>query len=86
MSKNPVVHFEMGYKDRDRMIKFYETVFGWDMQSYGPEMGNYVVVTTAEAGEDPLVEGVAYLINVFDRLGTLAAKVAGPLSWQRFDL
>jgi uncharacterized protein len=36
MSKmNPVVHFEMGYKDRDRMIKFYETVFGWKTQKMG---------------------------------------------------
>ncbi len=24
---NPVVHFEMGYRDRERMVKFYESVF-----------------------------------------------------------
>jgi len=40
MSKNPVVHFEMGYHDRDRMTKFYEKAFGWGMQQMGPEMGN----------------------------------------------
>lgn len=47
-----VVHFEMPYEQRDRMAKFYETVFGWEAQKLGPEMGNYVVVTTTEAGED----------------------------------
>ena len=26
---NPVVHFEMGYNDRDRMVKFYQTALGW---------------------------------------------------------
>ncbi len=46
---NPVVHFEMPYEDRDRMVRFYEEVFGWKAQKLGPEMGNYVVVTTTES-------------------------------------
>jgi predicted enzyme related to lactoylglutathione lyase len=45
-----VIHFEMPYGDRDRMKTFYETSFGWQTQSLGPEMGNYVVVTTTETG------------------------------------
>jgi predicted enzyme related to lactoylglutathione lyase len=45
---NPVVHFEMPYDDRQRMARFYEKVFGWKLQMYGEEMGNYVVATTAE--------------------------------------
>src|SRR5882762_5224662 len=57
MSKmNPVVHFEMGYKDRARMVKFYETAFGWKTQSMGPEMGNYVVAQTAETDENGMVQ------------------------------
>lgn len=57
MSKtNPVVHFEMGYKDRARMVKFYETAFSWKMQQMGPDMGNYVVAQTAETGEDGMVQ------------------------------
>ncbi len=48
---NPVVHFEMGYQDKERMCKFYETVFGWKTQKMGPEMGNYVVATTSESDE-----------------------------------
>jgi predicted enzyme related to lactoylglutathione lyase len=50
--KNPVVHFEMPAKDRDRMTDFYTKVFGWEAKKYGPEMGNYVVVTTTETGEN----------------------------------
>jgi predicted enzyme related to lactoylglutathione lyase len=48
---NPVVHFEMPAEDKNRMVKFYSTVFGWQAQQLGPEMGEYVVVTTAESDE-----------------------------------
>ena len=53
---NPVVHFEMGYKDQARMAKFYETVFGWKTQAMGPDMGNYVVAHTTETSEDGMVQ------------------------------
>ena len=57
MSKmNPVVHFEMGYKDRERMVKFYETVFGWKTRLMGADMGNYVVAQTTETDKDGMVE------------------------------
>jgi predicted enzyme related to lactoylglutathione lyase len=46
---DPVVHFEMPYEDRDRMAKFYGAAFGWEANKLGPEMGNYVVVMTAES-------------------------------------
>lgn len=49
--QSPVVHFEMGYNDRDRMVKFYETAFGWKAQPMGPEMGNYVVAQTGPTDE-----------------------------------
>jgi predicted enzyme related to lactoylglutathione lyase len=45
---NPVVHFEVPAKDRMRKADFYTQVFGWRTQMLGPEMGNYVVVTTTE--------------------------------------
>src|SRR5258708_3537864 len=52
MSKmNPVVHFELPAEDRDRMAKFYTKTFGWKMNILGPEMGNYVVVSTTEMDE-----------------------------------
>lgn len=44
---NPVVHFEMPYRDRERAACFYSEVFGWETQMLGPEMGNYLLVTTA---------------------------------------
>src|SRR5438045_1258428 len=53
---NPVVHFEMGYKDQSRMVKFYETAFGWKTQQMGPEMGNYVVAHTTETDENGMVQ------------------------------
>ena len=53
MSKmNPVVHFEMPAENKNRMVKFYSTVFGWQTQQLGPEMGEYIVVSTTESGDD----------------------------------
>jgi hypothetical protein len=46
-----VVHFEMPYDDRERMAKFYESAFGWQMQRLGEEMGGYVLATTTETDE-----------------------------------
>ena len=48
---DPVVHFEMPYDDKTRMVRFYESAFGWQMQALGEDMGNYVVATTTESGE-----------------------------------
>lgn len=45
---SPVVHFEAPYENRERMAKFYESAFGWQMQMLGEEMGNYVVATTTD--------------------------------------
>lgn len=53
---NPVVHFEMGYKDRGRMVKFYETVFGWESEQMGPDMGNYVVAHTTATDDKGMVQ------------------------------
>ena len=56
MSKNPVVHFEMGYEDRERMKNFYAETFGWTMRQLGEEMGGYVVAQTAETDEKGMVK------------------------------
>ena len=45
---DPVVHFEMPFDDRARMARFYEHAFGWQMQTLGADMGDYVVATTTE--------------------------------------
>ncbi|HEX2703808.1 MAG TPA: VOC family protein [Solirubrobacteraceae bacterium] len=49
---DPVVHFELPANDRERMAEFYSSVFGWEAQMLGPEMGSYTVVTTTETGDD----------------------------------
>ena len=33
---NPVVHFELGCRDKDGTAAFYETCFGWTTGDYGP--------------------------------------------------
>src|SRR6185436_10998472 len=53
---NPVVHFEMGYTDKDRMCAFYETVFGWKTNKMGPEMGNYVTAQTTETDDNRMIK------------------------------
>ncbi len=48
---NPVVHFEIPAEDRNRMVDFYTHVFAWRARMLGPEMGNYVVVTTTDVDD-----------------------------------
>lgn len=49
---DPVVHFEMPADDRNRIADFYKTAFGWQAQMLGPDMGNYVVVTTTDSDDN----------------------------------
>lgn len=51
---DPVVHFEMGYNDRERMKKFYTSTFGWQTEQTGPEMGNYVLATTSPVDKNKM--------------------------------
>ncbi|HEV7763843.1 MAG TPA: VOC family protein [Thermoanaerobaculia bacterium] len=58
MKMNSVVHFEFPVDDRTRAAKFYETTFGWHPTMLGPEMGEYVIVTTTETDDKgPLKPG-----------------------------
>jgi hypothetical protein len=41
----------MPAEDKKRMSKFYLKVFGWQTKQLGPEMGEYVLVTTTEVDE-----------------------------------
>jgi len=56
---NPVVHFEMPAKDKKRVSDFYSKAFGWQMNQFGPEMGNYLLANTTETDENrmPLKPG-----------------------------
>jgi predicted enzyme related to lactoylglutathione lyase len=52
---NPVVHFEMPYKDVGRVSKFYQQAFGWSMNDAGENMGGYVVAHTAPTDDNNMV-------------------------------
>jgi predicted enzyme related to lactoylglutathione lyase len=56
MSDNPVVHFEMPYKDAERVTKFYKSAFGWDMNDMGQQMGNYIIAGTADTDKNRMVK------------------------------
>src|ERR1700742_2792292 len=71
---NPVVHFEMGYHDRERMKQFYQNALGWNMQQLGDEMGNYVIAQTAETDDKGMVKTPG-TIN-----GGFYQKIENPLS------
>jgi predicted enzyme related to lactoylglutathione lyase len=72
---NPVVHFEMPYEDKTRMTDFYGDAFGWQAQMMGPEMGNYVVVTTTEIDKRTNFPKKPGSIN-----GGFYKKIADPIS------
>lgn len=62
---NPVVHFEMGYFDRERMNKFYGTAFGWQLKQMGPDMGEYVVAHTTETDADGMIKTPGHINGGF---------------------
>jgi uncharacterized protein len=53
---NRVVHFEIMADDIARAKKFYQDVFGWEMQQMGSEYGDYVVIKTGP-GPDEIAKG-----------------------------
>ena len=74
---DPVVHFEMPYDDSERMARFYRDVFGWETQPLGPEMGNYVVVTTAKTDIKPGAPAGAIGGGFFERKADWPDQVPG---------
>jgi predicted enzyme related to lactoylglutathione lyase len=54
--RDPVVHFEMPYKDRERVIKFYAKAFGWKLKKLGKAMGGYVTAATTETDQKNMVK------------------------------
>ncbi|MGE5419708.1 MAG: VOC family protein [Chloroflexota bacterium] len=54
--KNPVVHFELPADDRKKLADFYSSAFGWNTNFLGEEMGNYVLVSTAETDDKGMIK------------------------------
>ena len=54
---NRVVHFEIGAQDPERAGKFYQNVFGWQVQKWsGPQ--DYWLVTTGPDSEPGINGGI----------------------------
>jgi predicted enzyme related to lactoylglutathione lyase len=71
---DPVVHFELPYDDRERIVRFYQSTFGWELQKLGEDMGNYVVATTAKADAKPGAPAGAIGGGFFPRTADLPAQ------------
>jgi len=56
LKMNPVVHFEMPYKKRERLVKFYSKALGWKMTKLGKEMGGYVTAATTETDRNRMIK------------------------------
>lgn len=50
---NPVVHFELPYKNAQRISAFYSTCFGWEITDLGSDFGGYVLAKTAKTDAKP---------------------------------
>jgi predicted enzyme related to lactoylglutathione lyase len=71
---NPVVHFEIPYDDRDRIVRFYQSAFGWQLQLLGPEMGNYILAVTSSADGNPKGHRGAINGGFYERKGDWPAQ------------
>lgn len=51
-----LVHFEILAEDPKEAVKFYESVFGWEIATWGGDEQTYWLVTTGE-DKDPGING-----------------------------
>lgn len=56
-----VVHFEIPAENLERAKKFYSENFGWKMNQFGSEMGNYVLVHTGPTDEQGMPQDRAFI-------------------------
>ena len=56
-----VVHFEIPADDLERAKKFYSENFGWKLNQFGPEMGNYVLVHTGPTDDKGMPQDKAFI-------------------------
>ena len=75
-SMNPVVRFEMPYDNRERMAKFYGSVFGWRTEMLGEAMDKYVVATPPQRATIIAERSQAQLTAVLRQEGRLASAIS----------
>ena len=52
---SPVAHFAINADDLPRARRFYENVFGWKFQAWGPP--GFYMIDTGESSASPLLQG-----------------------------
>lgn len=52
-----VVHFEINAEKPERAVEFYEKVFGWKVETWGPV--EYWLITTGKEGESGINGGLS---------------------------
>jgi hypothetical protein len=74
---NRVVHFEIQAQDADKIQKFYQDVFGWEITTAAAEYGGYRMVKTGPSmpSNDPTTMGINGGISA--RMGPLPATGQG---------
>ena len=65
MKSDPVVHFEMPYKDPERVMNFYSKAFGWQMKKLGSDMSDYVLAGTTETDENRMIKTPGHINGGF---------------------
>ncbi len=74
---NPVVHFEIGCRDRDRAEQFYSRLFGWRMQGAGPAT---MIDTGAESGIHGHITALGHEPHHYTMFYVQVDDLAGSLS------
>ncbi len=62
---DPVVHFEMPFEDKKRMVDFYAHAFGWKSNDVPNEPDQYTLMTTTEVDEKGWPKEVARINGGF---------------------
>lgn len=62
---SPVIHSEMPVADADRVREFYESAFGWETTTLGPEAGDFVLAFTTETDENRVPKKVGAINGGF---------------------
>lgn len=76
MAANPIVHFEIGGRDDDRLRTFYAAMFDWEIQPAGPD---YWMVQPEDGGIGGGLmrtrEGMPAYVTVYGAVDDLAASL-----------
>ena len=73
---NRVVHFEIEATDLNRAKNFYQNAFGWEMEEWGAEYGDYLTVKTGDPKKPTGINGGIYRMNKKKELNAYSCVIA----------